>query len=57
MIYQKISKAADDSIPFFAVVQNNGTIPSAAGNMFWADTKEKIYSFTIMRFIVILKYF
>ncbi|MDX2172609.1 MAG: carboxypeptidase-like regulatory domain-containing protein [Bacteroidota bacterium] len=44
MVYQKSAKSADDSIPYFAVVQNNGTIPSAAGNMFWADTKEKIYS-------------
>ncbi len=45
MIYQKISKAADDTIPFFAIVQPNGTIPAAAGNMFWANTKENIYSF------------
>jgi len=45
MVYQKISRAADDSIPFFAIVQSNGTIPAAAGNMFWADTKEKITSF------------
>lgn len=45
IVYQKITKEANDSIPFFAVVQNNGTIPSAAGNMFWANTNERIYSF------------
>lgn len=45
IIYQKSSRLADDSIPYFAVVQTNGTVPSAAGNMFWAYTKEKIYSF------------
>ncbi|MDP1800865.1 MAG: TonB-dependent receptor [Bacteroidota bacterium] len=45
VIYQKISLAADDTLPYAAVVQPNGSIPSAAGNMFWAYTKEKIYSF------------
>lgn len=45
VIYQKISRAADDTVLFAAVVQPNGSIPSAAGNMFWAYTQEKIYSF------------
>jgi len=45
LLYQKITRdEADTSVKYFAVVQNNGTIPTAAGNMFWATTSEKIYS-------------
>lgn len=45
IVYQKQALTEDDtSTAFTAVVQNNGTIPTAAGNMFWADTKENIKS-------------
>jgi TonB-dependent receptor len=45
MVYQKSSLLEGDTIEkYLAVVQNNGTIPTAAGNMFWSNTKEKIYS-------------
>jgi TonB-dependent receptor len=45
IVYQKqVSPGASDAEEFVAVVQNNGTIPTAAGNMFWANTHEKIYS-------------
>lgn len=45
MVYQKSSLLEGDTIEkYLAVVQNNGTIPTAAGNMFWSNTTEKIYS-------------
>ncbi len=45
VVYHKQAlQESDTTSDYFAVVQNNGTIPTAAGNMFWADTKEKIYS-------------
>lgn len=34
----------DPNESFQAVIQNNGTIPTAAGNMFWSKTSERIYS-------------
>lgn len=45
VVYQKTAlDEADTNSAYTAVVQNNGTIPTAAGNMFWSETKEKIYS-------------
>lgn len=45
VVYQKSSLLETDTVEkYIAIVQNNGTIPTAAGNMFWSDTKEKIYS-------------
>jgi len=45
VVYQKSALTEDDTtVQYVAVVQNNGTIPTAAGNMFWSETKEKIYS-------------
>lgn len=45
VVYQKTAlDEADTSEAYTAIVQNNGTIPTAAGNMFWSETKEKIYS-------------
>jgi outer membrane receptor protein involved in Fe transport len=46
VVYQKSALSEDDTTAqYVAVVQNNGTIPTAAGNMFWSETKEQIYSF------------
>lgn len=48
IVYQKQALIEEDTNSVYAaVVQNNGTIPTAAGNMFWADTKEDIKSFKI----------
>lgn len=45
VVYQKTAlDEADTNSAYTAIVQNNGTIPTAAGNMFWSETKEKIYS-------------
>jgi TonB-dependent receptor len=45
VVYQKSAiSEADTSEQYYAVIQNNGTIPTAAGNMFWSEIKEKIYS-------------
>lgn len=45
VVYQKTAENEDDpNESYYAVVQNNGTIPTAAGNMFWSTTKEQIYS-------------
>jgi outer membrane receptor protein involved in Fe transport len=45
IVYQKTALVEDDTnSQYIAVVQNNGTIPTAAGNMFWSNTKEQIYS-------------
>ncbi len=46
MVYQKTGMTEDDpSSEYTAIVQNNGTIPTSAGNMTWLNTKENIYSF------------
>lgn len=46
IVYQKSALTEDDTTTeYYAVIQNNGTIPTAAGNMFWSNTKERIYSF------------
>jgi len=43
IVYQKSAMDINDpESEFTAVVQNNGTIPTAAGNMFWSATNEKI---------------
>ncbi|MBK6522639.1 MAG: TonB-dependent receptor [Sphingobacteriaceae bacterium] len=48
IVYQKQALLEEDTNSVYAaIVQNNGTIPTAAGNMFWADTKEDIKSFKI----------
>lgn len=45
MVYQKVSATeADPTAQYAAVVQNEGTIPNAAGNMFFSNTKENILS-------------
>ena len=45
VVYRKYSMLENDTTTdYTAVVQNNGTIPTAAGNMFWSNSKEKIYS-------------
>ena len=45
VVYQKNAMTEDDpNEPYYAVIQNNGTIPTAAGNMFWSKTNEQIYS-------------
>jgi TonB-dependent receptor len=45
VVYQKTALVEDDTnAQYIAIVQNNGTIPTAAGNMFWSSTKEQIYS-------------
>ena len=45
MVYQKTAlEESDTSNPYIAVIQNNGTIPTAAGNMYWSKTNERIYS-------------
>ncbi len=45
IVYQKTALVEDDTnAQYIAVIQNNGTIPTAAGNMFWSNTKEQIYS-------------
>lgn len=46
VVYQKTALTENDpNEEYYAIIQNNGTIPTAAGNMFWSNTKEKIYSF------------
>lgn len=45
VVHRKYSLNEDDpNEQYVAVIQNNGTIPTAAGNMFWSDSKESIYS-------------
>jgi TonB-dependent receptor len=45
VIHRKYSLNEDDpNEQYIAVIQNNGTIPTAAGNMFWSDANESIYS-------------
>lgn len=46
VVYMKSALTEDDTTTqYYAVIQNNGTIPTAAGNMFWSETRENIYSF------------
>ncbi|MFN5147459.1 MAG: TonB-dependent receptor domain-containing protein [Flavobacteriia bacterium] len=45
VVYRKYSLEEDDpNERYVAVVQNNGTIPTAAGNMFWSTSDERIVS-------------
>jgi TonB-dependent receptor len=45
VVYRKYSMLeSDTTTDYTAVIQTNGTIPTAAGNMFWSNSKEKIYS-------------
>lgn len=45
IVYRKNALDVNDSTEqFIAVMQNNGTIPSCAGNMFWSTSMESIYS-------------
>ena len=45
VIHRKYSSNEDDpNEQYIAIIQNNGTIPTAAGNMFWSDANEAIYS-------------
>jgi TonB-dependent receptor len=45
VIHRKYSTNEDDpNEQYIAIIQNNGTIPTAAGNMFWSDANEAIYS-------------
>jgi TonB-dependent receptor len=46
IVYRKLALTEDDpNEQYVAVIQNNGTIPTAAGNMFWSTNNEKIASF------------
>jgi len=45
VVYRKYASTEEDSTQqYVAVIQNNGTIPTAAGNMFWAESDENIAS-------------
>lgn len=45
VVYRKYSLNEDDPTEqYVAVIQQNGTIPTAAGNMFWSESDEKIVS-------------
>ena len=45
VVYRKYSLLEDDSTQqYTAVIQSNGTLPTAAGNMLWSNSNEKIYS-------------
>lgn len=45
VVYRKYSLLENDETEkYVAVIQNNGTIPTAAGNMFWSNSSERIYS-------------
>jgi len=45
LVYRKYSLLENDTTEqYVAVVQSNGTIPTAAGNMFWSKSNEQIYS-------------
>ncbi len=46
IVYRKYSYLESDTTEkYVAVIQTNGTIPTAAGNMFWSNSNEKIYNF------------
>ena len=45
IVYRKqASTEADTTEEYLAIIQANGTIPTAAGNMFWSNSSEQIYS-------------
>ena len=45
LVYRKYSLLEDDTTQqWTAIIQQNGTIPTAAGNMFWSKSSEKIWS-------------
>jgi len=45
VVYRKYAGTEDDTTEqYTAVIQQNGTIPTAAGNMFWSTSDEQIYS-------------
>lgn len=45
VVYEKIAAQENDpNTQYAAIIQNSGTIPTAAGNMFFSNTLEKIYS-------------
>lgn len=45
VVYRKYSLFENDTTEnYTAVVQNNGTIPTSAGNMFWSSSSENIYN-------------
>jgi TonB-dependent receptor len=45
VVYRKQASTEDDTTEqYVAVIQANGTIPTAAGNMFWSTSSEQIYS-------------
>ena len=45
IVYRKYSLLENDTTEkYVAVIQSNGTIPTAAGNMFWSNSNEQIYS-------------
>jgi TonB-dependent receptor len=45
VVYRKNALDVNDTTQeFIAVIQNNGTLPSAAGNMFWSTANENVYS-------------
>jgi TonB-dependent receptor len=45
MVYEKVAPTAEDTnVEYAAIVQTSGTIPTAAGNMFFSNTLESIYS-------------
>jgi TonB-dependent receptor len=44
-VYRKYSLLENDTTQdYVAIIQSNGTIPTASGNMFWSTCKENIYS-------------
>jgi TonB-dependent receptor len=45
IVYRKYSYFEDDTTEqYVAVIQQNGTIPTAAGNMFWSTSNENMFS-------------
>ena len=45
IVYRKNAMDVNDTTEqFIALIQNDGTLPSAAGNMFWSSSNESIYS-------------
>jgi len=45
IVYRKQASTEEDTVEqYTAVIQQNGTIATAAGNMFWSNSSEQIYS-------------
>lgn len=44
MVYNKFTTNQDDSLPYFAQIQQNSVTTSSAGTMFYSKNNEKIYS-------------